>query len=125
MTLRKTIAGYFDDKKNWIDQVTIEMHPLEEATFIAEQTIYIEKAKLPKMPSSDELIELMLKEGQEVARQYVANIELAHKNLETSLIPEKAELIAKREAWNAHCEKCKTLKVDHNTYEKEKYNGQV
>lgn len=125
MTLRKAIVRYKDESRKEMETIYVDMHPLEEAAFLLDQEILTERAALPQLPSSDELVKLMLDEGQEVARQHVANIELARKNGEEALAPKIAAVNEKHAAWNEHCKKCEELKVDKNTYEKEKHNGKV
>jgi len=108
-----------------MESVDVDMHPLEEAALLAEWSINEERENFPKIPSTDELIQMMLESGQEIAKQHVANIELARKNGEEALAPRVAALKDKYAVWNEHCKRCEELKVDRDTHEKEKYNGKV
>jgi len=127
MALKKTIAGYFNDyevdifnedgsfshkekRKDFINQLDIDMHPLEEASILKHWAMH--DVALPEMHSKEEEHEWLIESGPEFIRQKrkerlelieskKAAFDLAHQEFQNA-----------HNYWNEHVELC--AKHGHN-----------
>jgi len=125
MALKKTIAGYFKDsevdifnedgsfshkekRRDFINQLDVDMHPLEEAAMLKHWAI--SEFVLPDMPSKEEEHEWLIENGPDFVKQK----RIERKELIESKRP--AFDLANEEFLNAHEQWCKhaNLCVEHN-----------
>lgn len=132
MALKKTIAGYFkesnvdilnDDgsfshvekKRDWVDQVDIEMHPLEEESLLKYWAL--DEVRLPEKATESEEHEWMVEHGIDFVKQ-------KRKEFNELLESKRAAYDNANEAfqlahngWNEHVELCVMHGVCPNKYD--------
>lgn len=123
MALKKTIAGYFNDKKEWIPQRDVDMHPLEDVYIRSYWAMNDVQKNMPQELTVKEEHDMLLEFGADYVKQQRAarNLQIQEhaKTLESAVVYNN-ECRAK---WHEHCLKCETLNEDRDVFEKELYSA--
>lgn len=129
MPLKKTMAGYYKDIEKedgskdrvWIEQVDIDMHPLEEESIRKFWAIHEVRKSLPEEITKEQEHEWLIEHGAEYVKQkrdeYRVVYEAARPELEAV---QKAHQKAHDE-WCAHAEHCVLNGLCPDTHDKEKH----
>lgn len=121
MALKKTIAGYFkesnvdilnDDgsfshvekKRDWVDQVDIEMHPLEEESLLKYWAL--DEVRLPEKATESEEHEWMVEHGIDFVKQKRKEFNELLESKRAAYDNANEAFKAAHEGWNEHVELC-------------------
>lgn len=134
MALKKTIAGYFKEneidifnedgsfshkekRKDFIDQVDIDMHPLEEASMLKHWAIH--DVALPEMHSKEEEHEWLIESGPDFVKQKRKERSelIESKRAEFDLAHEEFQVA--HNSWNEHVELCRAHNVNPDTFDRD------
>lgn len=118
MALKKTIAGYRHADGHWVDQVDVEMHPLEEAQIRAHWAIHDANMTVPIKPTPEQEHEWLVEFGADYVKQQRANWQSAYDTAKPTI---DAAILAHDECtkmWNNHVEFCLANGFDKDTYNK-------
>lgn len=120
MALKKIIAGYHTID-GWVEQHEVEMHPLEEASFLAHWAIHDAQMKVIPKPFQNEEHEWLIEYGADYVKQ-------KRDEWQKSFDTEKPNIDKAHEYhqqctkdWHAHCEMCSVNGFDPNIHDKDKY----
>jgi hypothetical protein len=102
MALKKAIAGYFDENKNWIPQQDVDMHPLEEAEIRASWTVGDSQGKMPIKPTNEQEHDWLIEHGAQFVKQKREEWKAAHAEWLKGHEPLVAEHRRHANAYEAH-----------------------
>lgn len=147
MTLKKTIAGHFkeyevnvykdvtvpvrgstelkiekvfshtEQRREWVEQKDIDMHPLEEEEFLAHWSIHEHQSKIPPKPTQEEEHEWMVEHGVDYVKSKRAEWQKAHDEIMPEVEKAQARFEAAHKAWDNHCSTCLAHRKDPNTFD--------
>jgi len=140
MALKKSIAGYLtidkvdvmnedgsfshtEERRGWVDQRDIEMHPLEEKAILAHWAIHDVKIKLPEKLSQQQEHELLIEHGADYVKQKRAEWQAAYDALLPEIEAAEKAHQEHHDTWNKHVEFCVANGFDKDFHDKEKYMG--
>lgn len=141
MALKKTMAGYWQkvnktvenedgsvsyiDGHEWIDQVDLNMHPLEEVATRKHWAIHDAHIKVPDKTTLEQEHEWHLEHGAEYVKQKRAEWQKLYDDNKPHIDAAHDAYQAAHKAWCEHAEHCKANDLDPNTYEAEKHQHLV
>lgn len=117
MALKKTYAAYLNKHGEWVEQVDVDMHPLEEAEMRAHWAITETLQKVPAKPTLQEEHEMLIEHGADFVKQKREECEKAIQSAQPEIEAAKEAYNKAKSAWDEHAMLCHANKMNPDTFE--------